>query len=128
MKANIANLAYFADLHKFRKESKFHSQFSVLDRNTGQEIAIARFYDTETRVYCCLWIHGHKASGSGAGFAGGYGYHKESAALEHAINRAGIKLNETIGGVGEQAIVRALEAVARAVSGKRKFFIVRAHA
>ena len=128
MKANVTNLAYFADLRKFRKESKFHSQFSVLDKDTGQEIAISRFYDTETRVYCCLWIRGHKASGSGAGFAGGYGYHKESAALEHAIGNAGIKLSEPIGGVGERDMVRALEAIAQAVSGKRRFFVIKAHA
>ena len=127
MKANITNLTHFADLYKFRKESKFHSQFSVLDRDTGQEIAISRFYDTEARVYCCLWIRGHKASGSGAGFAGGYGYHKKSAALGRAIRSAGIEMDEGVGGVGEQAMVRALEAIARAVSGKRKFFIIHAH-
>ena len=61
-----------------------------------KEVACARFYMGRSAqasvVECCMWIHG-KASGRGR--AGGYGYHKESAALQAAITSAGIELYGT---------------------------------
>lgn len=56
----------------------------------------ARFYmarrsDGASPVYCSLWVHG-KGETSGYGRASGYGYHKESAALQAAIDSAGITL------------------------------------
>ena len=52
---------------------------------------------------------------------------KESAALEEAIEDAGIELDSPISGHGDSAMDDALQAIARAVTGKRKFFKVRAH-
>ncbi len=46
-------------------------------------------------VYAVLWVRcadGHWTSGSGS--AGGYGYHKESAAIASAISSAGIELQD----------------------------------
>jgi len=45
-------------------------------------------------VYASLWIHDsvHHIHTSGTGSAGGYGYHKESAAIAEAISSAGIEL------------------------------------
>jgi hypothetical protein len=44
-------------------------------------------------VYASVWAFGNgKDSVSGYGTAGGYGYHKESAAIANAINSAGIEL------------------------------------
>lgn len=43
-------------------------------------------------VYCCIWVHSKPFWVSGKGSAGGYGYHKSSAALQEAITSAGIKL------------------------------------
>ena len=75
-----------------------------------------------------VWIHGDDLHGSGGGKAGGYGYHKESAALEEALSAAGIRMSEGIGGRGDQAMFEALEVLARAViKGKRKIFRVMAH-
>lgn len=42
--------------------------------------------------YCCLWIHGENIWFSGKGQAGGYGYHKTSAAFQGALDSAGVKL------------------------------------
>lgn len=125
--ADVSRLAYFDGLHKYRKESALYRQISILDRDTGKEIVICRTYYPGTVAYCCLWIHGPGEHGSGAGKAGGYGYHKESAALQEAIGRAGIRLSEPIDGRGDSAMDDALEAIARAVTGKRKFYMVRAH-
>jgi hypothetical protein len=63
-----------------------------------KELAVARFYMSRSAqasvVYCCLWLHGDKGA-SGKGSTGGWGYHKESAALQEAINSAGIELYGT---------------------------------
>lgn len=44
-------------------------------------------------VYCCVWIHGSgQRYYSGKGQAGGWGYHKYSAAFASALTSAGIEL------------------------------------
>jgi len=67
-------------------------------------------------VYASIWVHSrHKGIDvSGHGSAGGYGYHKESAALMDAITSAGIKLDKNIDGVGDNAMKDAVEAIAHA--------------
>lgn len=126
MKANIKNLQSFDGLHKYRKESSFWKQISAIDPATGSEIVIARWYGSGATVYCCLWIHG-KVHGSGAGKAGGYGYHKPSAALQVAIEQSGISTSERIDGRGDSAMDEAIKAIAMAATGKRKVCLVRAH-
>ncbi len=64
-------------------------------------------------VYASIWIHTRDKYGAGNGSAGGYGYHKESAAIASAIDSAGIELSRPINGVGESAVREALEAIAR---------------
>lgn len=89
-------------------------------------------------VYASIWVNtkdGRYTSGRGS--AGGYGYHKESAAIDAAIASAGIHLfgavfpsdnprekkRRHIDGVGETAIRAAIEAITRA-AGYRNFTIV----
>lgn len=128
-----------------RKEDKFTQEYVVLvkrkdaglyERNNGLDmhaVIIARIYNTDSRAYACLWINSptrknrHSVSLSGGGYAGGYGYHKASAALQCAINDAQIELDESISGRGESAMTDALAAIAHAM-GYRKFFIHNAHA
>lgn len=64
-------------------------------------------------VYATVWLHGKEYHGSGSGQAGGYGYHKESAAVDTALRMAGVKLSRSIHGTGETR--GALEATARAL-------------
>lgn len=82
-------------------------------------------------VYCSIWVRATNGKWyAGHGNAGGYGYHRTSAALQQAINSAGIKLYGSpynrsdeapdyskrafIDGVGESAMREALEAITRA--------------
>ena len=89
-------------------------------------------------VYCSIWIRDRRNGRwyAGNGSAGGYGYHKESAAIGDAIDSAGVQLTGSVSkrngeakgpahihGVGESAIKAALEAIARAL-GFRKYTIV----
>ena len=64
-------------------------------------------------VYATVWLDGKEYHASGSGQAGGYGYHKESAAVDTALAMAGVKLSRSIHGTGETR--EALEATARAL-------------
>ncbi len=101
----------------------------------------AKFYRAPSShvIYCALWVGDRR----GYGTAGGYGYHKHSAALDEAIGKAGIHLygnpyggeipNESleeyrgpqhIDGRGHGAMIAALEAIAKRLSGARKVHII----
>jgi hypothetical protein len=78
------------------------------------ELAQARFWmarrsDGASPVYCSVWVYG--AGGGGHARANGYGYHKQSAALQAALDSAGITLAEPIDGRGDSAMRDALLAV-----------------
>lgn len=128
MKADVSGLRETAK--NGRRETGFHREIAVLDPATGRAIVTARIYYPGTVARCALWVSGSDRYGRGAGSAGGGGYHKQSAALADAIRDAGIKLDQSISGVGDSAMERACEAIARAVTGRpRARFIVHvAHA
>ncbi len=78
----------------------------------------ARFYMGRSRnsstVYASFWVMGGDYL-AGHAKAGGWGYHKQSAALGGAIRNAGIELDTSINGVGEAAMQDALVAIAAEV-------------
>jgi hypothetical protein len=98
------------------------SAYTVVAVNATGEIdsvVEARFYmsrsaDGASPVYCSVWISGPECSTSGCGSALGCGYHKESAALQSALESAGITLSQPIDGRGSQAMSEALLAIAAA--------------
>lgn len=76
---------------------------------------MSRSGDGASPVYCALWLlYGENGYSSGRGTASGYGYHKRSSAVGQAIRSAGIKLDENIDGVGDDAVKDALTAIAEA--------------
>lgn len=89
----------------------------VLD-NHIRTLVEARFYMGRSRnsstVYASFWVHGGDYL-AGHAKAGGWGYHKQSAALGSAIRNAGITLDASIDGVGEAAMQDALVAIAAEV-------------
>lgn len=78
------------------------------------EVVTARIYmgrsKQASKVYASIWLRGGNYA-SGTGSAGGYGYHKASAAAQAAIDSAGITLAQPIYGRGDQAITDALHAI-----------------
>jgi hypothetical protein len=108
-----------------------------------QEVCTARWYMGRSReasvVYASIWVRRpairnaedtgwakDSAWWSGSGNAGGYGYHKQSAALHEAIGSAGITLSRSVSGTGE--CEEALLAIAKAMFPRLKderFLIVR---
>ena len=118
-----------------RKESNFLSSLILIAPQTdkadkfrpvAKEVAEVRIYGTQAKNYACIWIHAKGKYYSGGGNAGGYGYHRPSAAMESALANAGITLSDSISGVGESGMESALLAIGKAL-GYRKLQILRSH-
>lgn len=113
----------------FSKDKETHAIMHViaLTKKGPVQCITTRFYSGRSRNasvhYCSIWYYGNKQWGAGHGQAGGWGYHKDSAALDSAIRSAGIKLDKDISGVGNSAMREALTAIANKL-GYRKIFIV----
>lgn len=102
-------------IHTNRKENNYVGQYTMIDRATCANYAELRFYCTNSRAYACFWLFGReKGSVSGGAYAGGYGYHRKSAAAANAFEHAGITFDEDIAGRGDGAVRDALEAIGRA--------------
>ena len=108
-----------------RKEDHFYEEWAVLEIQPERvlERVILRIYTTQSRSYACLWVFDGKTSRSGSGHAGGYGYHRPSAAAGVAIRHAGIELDEDIDGRGNSAIREACLAIAEAVTPGGRFYV-----
>ena len=85
-------------------ERELSNYYKLIDKKTEKTIVDCRLYigrsSSATAVHCSLWVQSVKGqdwadgytSTSGKGTAGGYGYHKASAAVASAISSAGIEL------------------------------------
>ena len=119
-------------------DKPLHSTFTAIVRapasydKTGLAEAITlRVYHSPrgSSFYACVWIHvtdkrtGAKFHTSGRGSAGGYGYCKLSAACADALASAGVKLSQSIAGVGERAVEDALRAICKHFGHARPFIL-----
>lgn len=136
----------------FSQEKELVSRYLVIDKKTEKVIIDCRCYmgrsSNSSQVHAAIWVNSivslcddadrFTTHTSGRGSAGGYGYHKESAAIGDAISSAGFTLfgNSSgygdkpdfkkichIDGVGESAIRSALLAIAYACGSKDVIFV-----
>jgi hypothetical protein len=115
------NPVYGINAKAHRRENNFLNEFCLISFEKGEfkEVATLRVYGTNAKNYACLWIGGEfkgyagYISASGSGSAGGYGYHRPSAAAADAFKSAGVGLPFDISGRGESAINDALNALAK---------------
>lgn len=130
-KFNPATKTNFTTSHRSEGKCSFKSitVISLSDKpwqdGAMPERITARIYGTGKRNTACLWVNSTSSKFpegvhvSGSGKAGGYGYHRPSAALGEAIHNAGFALSESISGRGESAMREALMAIAKALGVKR---------
>lgn len=129
-----------------RKENAFYKQLTAVvfnhETRTAFDCVTLRLYATEARHYACVWVHTNCAwikdgetvksfDGNGSGYAGGWGYHRASAAAGEAIYKMGFDLSEDINGRGDQAIEEAAKAIAESIyTDKNRFtiYVTAAHA
>lgn len=137
MKAKITKREHDGKIRQNRKEDKLLYEYAAImpalsdmreNPPSARAIVTLRVYGTGAMNYACLWARdaGGAISISGGGRAGGYGYHRASAAVQAAFDDAGIQLSEDIGGRGDRAIEEAVYALARALT-KKKTLIHKAH-
>lgn len=116
---SASNGEYNGKNYANEKETVTHKSVLAVVDGEIRELITYRAYmgrsKSASQVYATIWItdgaHGIYCSGSGQ--AGGYGYHKESAAAADAANSAGFTFNHSLGGTGQ--IDQMLEAMARAL-------------
>lgn len=95
-----------------REEKHFYTGYKVVTIVNDEMIELidARLGATENCHYAVIWLNCFYSNedfacengrACGAGKAGGWGYHRESAALESAFRRAGMKFDIGCGGQGE---------------------------
>ena len=79
------------------------------------ELVDLRIGQTGTTAYACVWVHRYSggAYAYGSGHAGGYGYDKSSAAAEAAFRAAGVTMEQSFGGAGDQMTREAVLALGR---------------
>ena len=114
-----------------RREKHFAGEYIAVRLDTGACIVSLREYSSSTggSNSCCVWIADRESGtyASGSGTAGGYGYHRPSAAAHQAIRAAGFTLRDDIDGFGESATRDAVAAIARHVLGAVPFVVIHAH-
>ena len=120
IKENVSNAVNYGDKKELIKT------FNVVTDGLKEVITVRCYMGRSANastVYASVWINTSEVHTSGKGKAGGYGYHKASAAIAAAIESAGIGLSKDISGVGNGAIHEALGAIAESM-GYSKFLIV----
>jgi len=128
MQATIKNLKDASiGAKRDRLSNSFYKELAVIHPDLDA-VARFRFYGNGSTIHCIAWLGCKDNWGSGYAKAGGYGYCKESAAMEDAIRQAGVTMSETWGGAGESKMREAAKAVGAALSGKRKFYLHWAYA
>ena len=80
---------------------------------------MSRSGDGASPVYCSLWVRCSPYYVSGRGKAGGYGYHKASAAFQDACDSAGIELSQPVDGRGDELVREAMFAIGAALGFER---------
>ncbi len=110
-----------------RKENHVNNEYMAICPNTGQKIVTLKTYRTNARHYAAVWfggqINGAHYSCEGTGWAGGYGYCRESAAAASAIQSAHVALDSDIDGRGTECIRGAVLAIAAAFGRQDALFV-----
>jgi hypothetical protein len=129
MEATVVEFKDGIKARAHRKEKSFMEQYSgiVIIDGELQEAVTLRLYGTNARNYACLWYNDKNAWGSGSGVAGGYGYHRPSAAAAEAFQSAGVQLTNDISGRGDRAIEEAVVALTKALYPFYRVHVVKAH-
>lgn len=126
----------------YSQDKETISKFVIVDKSTERTIVDCRLYmgrsSNSSVVYASIWVNIKDSKKpkdwvygftSGTGSAGGWGYHKSSAAVQNALTSAGIELydkdktRQYIDGVGDGAIREALLAVAYAAGNNSVIFV-----
>jgi hypothetical protein len=128
MKASFIGKGTETINHNHRKDKGYTGGYVgiAVDENGIHEAVDVRTYETKSRVYACAWMKGTGEYVGGSGYASGYGYNMNGAAVDTAIRAAGFILD---GSAEASGISDAVEAVTRSLFPAANFVhVVHAHA
>lgn len=111
-KRNAKNLSCDKETIQTFNAVAYDRQLDQIRTYVTAHIYASRSTGYSGQIHASIWCHRAPCPTSGYGKASGYGYHKPSAALQAAIDSAGITLTKPIAGVGEGAMEEALRAIA----------------
>ena len=115
-KTDVSNARNLGD-----KKETIRQMVLITHKDGGfKEPVVVRWYmsrsgDGASPVYCSMWVNHHPYYVSGRGKAGGYGYHKASAAFQDACDSAGIELSQPVDGRGASLVKEAMFAIGEAL-------------
>lgn len=91
-----------------------------------RELVDLRIGQTDTTAYACVWLHvaGYGTYAHGSGKAGGYGYHRSSAASEEAFYSAGMTFNQSFSGCGDSMTREAVQAAGEYLANGAPVYVV----
>ena len=91
-----------------------------------RELVDLRIGQTASTAYACVWLHvaGYGTYAYGSGKAGGYGYHRSSAAAEDAFRSAGMMFNQSFGGGGDSMTREAVQAAGEYLADGAPVYVV----
>ena len=126
MKAKLVKTGCEISIKGNNANNGYDGTFLVIDHNWNR-IIDCRIYWRGQSCHCHMWVSGNDGYCSGSGSAGGYGYDKESSAVQDAITACGYKLFWkgkskdycSISGVGRTAIDQALMAIGKSITSKQ---------
>ena len=98
-----------------------------IDNGEMRELVDLRIGRTDTTVYACVWLSGINHLNCwayGSGKAGGYGYHRASAAAESAFRAAGMVFDSGFSGCGDSATREAVQAAGEYLSNGLPVYVV----
>ena len=128
IKAKIRKNGLNENGKNYSQEKETVSTYNIVARTARglKNCITCRVYMGRSRnsstVYASVWLSGKECYGSGRGQAGGYGYNKESAAINDALQSAGIVLSRSVHGTGEHE--EALKATARALGYTGELLVI----
>lgn len=105
--------------YRERQKKHFYNGYKVVTIVNGEmvELVDARLGATDSCHYVSIWLNTRYCDNDyyntcgfarGAGKAGGYGYHRASAALESAFSRAGMRFEDGCSCKGKSAMRECL--------------------
>lgn len=95
----------------------------ISDDGKMRELVDLRIGQTASTAYACVWFYNNGCA-YGSGKAGGYGYHRASAAAESAFRSAGMTFNQSFGGRGDTMTREAVQAAGEYLSDGAPVYVV----
>lgn len=117
-KEQVGRYDFIAPNPKFDPKHKYYSEYRYT-RPVTVRVWMGRSSQSSV-VYASVWAHSRdgKIHLAGHGNAGGYGYDKESAAVNAAFDSAGVTMERGFGGCGQGPLEIAIKSLAKRLGWK----------